>query len=672
MTPRRPNRLIRLLAPLVVWSGLPSPPFDAQAADPAPAPAQVRPSPPSRVSIDWVEWGPAAFRRAQTLDRPILLSVVVSWSRQCRQMESTWSDPQVASLVNEGYVPVRVDADRHPEVRERYPVAEWPANTLLLPDGNPVFFSPREGKGDPARVRFGLLPPEKLGPILQEALVFYKTRKGALLKAVEGGLKAEEERRVEPAVLDREAPRTILDGLRANFDSLHGGWTKAPKFPIQAPIEALLFFHARDKDAVSLSVADRALRGIIEGELFDRVDGGIHRLAMGEDWSRPEYEKLLDRNVALLDNLLSAHLLTSVASYADAASAIIRFLDGTLRREGGGYYASQASDPSSADGGAYYRASSAERRKMKTPAVDRIVLVGWSAKAAVADLRASVLLGRGELAPRGRETLDWILANVYRRGRGIPHAVEGDATTTLPVYLEDQALFAEAMLDAYQLTGEKRYRQAAEDTVRFAMANLWSPEHRLFADIIPEPEAPLPLRRRLHPFEANSRMARLLARLFYLNGGEGALREGSSSILSVLTPVHPRMGPAAAHYALAASEFHEGPLWVWVIGSPTIPGYLPMLAEANRLPTLWKVVVALDPLDDGDVVQRLGLVRIRPPAVYLTSGTHTSAPAQFPHEVNEIYRKLGAFLLDKKNRATERERGGEPPASQPSGDGIDH
>src|SRR5204863_6373427 len=98
------------------------------------------PAPPPKTAaasgskIDWMEWGPDAFRKAIVRDRPILLNVVVPWSRQCHQMESTWSNVKVATLVNEEFVPVLVDAEERPDLRERYPLGAWPDITLLLPN----------------------------------------------------------------------------------------------------------------------------------------------------------------------------------------------------------------------------------------------------------------------------------------------------------------------------------------------------------------------------------------------------------------------------------------------------------------------------------------------------------------------------------------------------------
>jgi hypothetical protein len=111
-------------------------------------------------------------------------------------------------------------------------------------------------------------------------------------------------------------------------------------------------------------------------------------------------------------------------------------------------------------------------------------------------------------------------------------------------------------------------------------------------------------------------------------------------------------GPTAALYAMALSEYHEGPMWVWIIGSENIPGTPSMFAAVNMVPTLWKLVVQLDPGDmaDGRTITQMGFVFRRPPAVYFTSGTHTSRPAQFPSEVPQSYKALNDVLTQDREQ----------------------
>ena len=272
-----------------------------------------------------------------------------------------------------------------------------------------------------------------------------------------------------------------------------------------------------------------------------------------------------------------------------------------------------------------------------------------------AELRASDLLDRPDLEGPGRETLDWLLGTVYRKGRGVPHAVEGETVNNL-VYFEDQVLFVEAMVDAYQAGGDRRYLDAANDTAHFAVRNLFDEQSGLFGDIIPDPNGPRPFRRALHPFEANCRMARMLARLYYLDITQREFQKVASSILTRLAARYENAGPAGSYYGMAATEYLEGPLWVWVVGSSEVRGYHELLVQANRIPVFWKLVKSLHPVNDGPSISRLGFLQIAPPALYLSKGTQTSRPAPFPDLVQKVY---GDFrkVIDREAAAA-----AEPPA----------
>ena len=674
MTPAVPRSLTRTLLGILALAFL--------GAASAPGPAPAAPSPKSvkagagaaraaspaagSGAIEWLEWGPAAFRKAILRDRPILLNIVVPWSRDCRDMDATWADGRIAAIVNNGYVPIRVDADQRPDIRERYPSRTWPAVTLVLPNGLPFYAVREEGK-PPTRITFGVLPPERLAPILEESLAVFKdkSKRASLRSTVEAGYAAEAEPKIDPAPLDPATPRAILDTLRANFDALNGSWTKAPKFPMPGPIEACLFDYSVSHDPKSLQIGERALTAVLESPLHDKVGGGLHRLSASEDWSHPEYEKLLDRNAAFLEELLYAYVLTGKQIYSSSAMEIVGFLRTTLHRSGGGFYASQSFDPASKDGGAYYRASAEERTRMKAPPVEPLVLVGWSAKTAATELRAGLLFQRSDWLGEARETLDWLLANGYQKGRGAVHAVGPDGRSILPAFLEDQVLFGEGMLDSYELSGNKAYLQAAKDVAVFTLDNMRDPRGGLFRDILPSATDPLiPFQTGRHPYEWNVRMARLLARLFYLNPRERGMKAGASAVLEAYSTGYEK-GPNSALYALARTEYGEGPLWIWVVGNPQIPGYQALLAKVQEIPELWNMVVTLDPADatDAKTMAQLNMLRIHPPAVYFSKSTHTSKGAGFMQEVMPNYRDFNAVI--EREKAEQEKKAAEEKAGAP-------
>jgi hypothetical protein len=159
----------------------------------------------------------------------------------------------------------------------------------------------------------------------------------------------------------------------------------------------------------------------------------------------------------------------------------------------------------------------------------------------------------------------------------------------------------------------------------------------------------IPFRTARHPYEWNVRMARLLARLFYLNPAERRMKSAASNILESYANGYEK-GPNSALYALAQFEYREGPLWIWVVGNPKIPGYQALLAKVQEIPDLWSMVVTLDPANaaDAKTMLQLNMHRLRPPAVYFSKSTHTSKGAGFMQEVLPNYREFSAMIAEEK------------------------
>ena len=147
-----------------------APPGAAQATTtPPPAPA------PAAAGIEWLDLVPGTIRRALAEDRLLLLVLDVPWSEAARvSRETVFTDARVIEAVRAGYLPVRMRADIHPDVRARYPAEAWPDINILLPDGTPLFFSPKEGQGEPRRMTATLLRPEAMAQLLNEARVYYE------------------------------------------------------------------------------------------------------------------------------------------------------------------------------------------------------------------------------------------------------------------------------------------------------------------------------------------------------------------------------------------------------------------------------------------------------------------------------------------------------------------
>src|SRR4051812_45444572 len=165
--------------------------------------------------IHWLPWSPVPFARARAGRRPVLLSIVTGWSRACRRMDDTsYADPAVVSIVNDRFIPVRVDADRRPDISERYSLGGWPTTAFLTGDGRLV------GGGT-------FVSQDRFAAVLSRAAETFATHGNALATGARESV-APAAGPIPPAPSDEDVLQAVLD----SFDEAHGGFGTAPKFPL--------------------------------------------------------------------------------------------------------------------------------------------------------------------------------------------------------------------------------------------------------------------------------------------------------------------------------------------------------------------------------------------------------------------------------------------------------
>ena len=242
----------------------------------------------------WTEWSPRAFARAEAEKKPVLLSLVTAWSDECAAMDrTTFVEPDVVSLIDERFVAVRVDADRRPDVNERYNLGGWPTTAFLT------------SRCDLLSGGTYLDAPQMIETLRQVSDAYRDRAKEISLRRIR--LQAELEHRVR--VQADSDPRASVAQFRAlliaRFDSLNGGFGTSPKLPHP---QALLFALslADDGDSELAGIAALTLQRMTP--LWDSGTGGFYRYADAADWSDPGTEKTLDDNAALLHVYVEAAL----------------------------------------------------------------------------------------------------------------------------------------------------------------------------------------------------------------------------------------------------------------------------------------------------------------------------------------------------------------------------
>jgi uncharacterized protein len=483
-------------------------------------------------AIAWLPWSAASFARARTEGKPVLLSIAPTWCRNSVEMDrSSFADPDVIARVGQRYLPIRVDADRRPDICERYSLGGWPTTAFLTPDGGLL------GGGT-------YVDHERLAEVLERVADAFRG----------GGHVGIGHTDLPPRPPAAHAPTTdqLIEQVDRCYDPEHGGFGGAPKFPHAAPVHLALALYRRQQSGSRRDMAIKTLDAIGWGPLHDDRDGGFFRYSRDGDWSSPEQEKLLDVNAALLDVYLDAFETLQLARYGERAEDVLRYVQTWLADPvDGGWAGSQRADPD------YYSdvTPGAGTDDKPAPPIDRTLFTSWNAAMASAALKAGRVLGDPGLSEFAIRSLERIVGLCYQPGAGMAHYHDG--SPQVRGLLADQIAMAEAQLDAFEATGNVVYRMLAEELVLHALHTLWDESDGGFFDRTADPEADVGLMQdRLKPFAANCAAARLLRRAAQLCGRE-ALSGTADRALAAVQHDAPGAGPLAAELVLALTATAE-------------------------------------------------------------------------------------------------------------------
>ena len=316
--------------------------------------------------VDWHAWGPEALELAVETDRPILLSIGYSACHWCHVMErESFSDPEVAKLMNQGFVNIKVDREERPDVDSIYMRAVqsltgrggWPLTVFLTPDGRPFY----GGTYFPPEPRHGM---PSFRQLLEATLSAWRERRDdvessateitqVLERASRGAPGGDPQGEPSTPGLDEGLPVRAAQGLLRHLDPTHGGFGRAPKFPQPAVLEFLLAHHAATGEPGALEAATHTLRSMARGGIRDHLAGGFHRYSVDRRWLVPHFEKMLYDNALLAPAYLRAYQLTGEVELLEVAVETLDYLLADMRTPDGAFYAARDAD-SEGEEGAYY------------------------------------------------------------------------------------------------------------------------------------------------------------------------------------------------------------------------------------------------------------------------------------------------------------------------------
>jgi uncharacterized protein len=556
--------------------------------------------------VDWFPWGEEAFARARDLRLPIFLSIGYASCHWCHVMQrESFRDTAVAEALNDRFVPIKVDRESRPDVDELYMAyvvaanghGGWPMSVFLTPQLRPIFggtyFPPEPAHNLPSFLQvlddvaeaFGHRP-HVADNTAEEALEYLRVLFAPPL----------------PDTISRGMLHRSADALLGMSDSVHGGFGGAPKFPQSPVLDFLLAYHRLTADDRALSCAERTLRAIVRGGIFDQAGGGIARYTVDDGWLIPHFEKMLYDNAQLLTTLASMQAARPDPEWEYAIRATAAFLQRDLATADGLYVSSLSADTRGEEGATYvwthdelaallsadelalaeealgvsaegnwegrtiltrsegreHRPDAVDallgklldaRQQRPQPEADTKVLVSWNALAARGLLDAGAALYDEGLTNRGLALVQLLLEGAVATDGGVLHQL-GDERSLNVRLAEDAAALALAVAAAYDATGDdallgeaSRLLQGASE--RFSRDGVWymTPE---------DTELPLrPLAQHDSPTPSSAALAATAAIKLWRASGDESFRWYAEDALERLTPIAER-SPLRAGTALAA------------------------------------------------------------------------------------------------------------------------
>jgi uncharacterized protein YyaL (SSP411 family) len=559
--------------------------------------------------VDWYPWGEEALQRARDEDKPILLSIGYSACHWCHVMaHESFDDPETAAVMNERFVPVKLDREERPDLDAIYMEAVqamtgsggWPLNVFLTPEQVPfyagTYFPPEQRGGMPSWQRV----MEAVSEAWNDRRDEIREGAGRIVQRLSGGALLEpSEDELDPRILD-----TAVERLRTGHDRVNGGFgTAGPKFP---PSDALEFLLRRGETFV----AENTLRKMASGGMYDQVGGGFARYSVDERWLVPHFEKMLYDNALLARAYLHGWQVIGDPLFREVAELTLDWALREMRGPEGGFYSALDADSEGVEGkfyvwsvdelrsvlgddadaaiewfgattqGNFEGASILTRGEGEPPArlgeirqrlyevraervwpgLDDKRLTSWNALMISVLADAGAVLDRSDYLDAAIGAAEFVMRDLRDAdGRLLRTWKDGDAK--LNAYLQDHAFLVEALLTLYESTFDPRWVAAAREIADTMIDRFADDERGGFFETSADHEQLVARRKDLedNPIPSgNSSAAFGLLRLAALTGEHGYEERavGVLRLLARLLPQHPQAFP----HLLQALDFHLSPV----------------------------------------------------------------------------------------------------------------
>ncbi|MCU1748052.1 thioredoxin domain-containing protein [Pseudomonas sp. 6D_7.1_Bac1] len=593
--------------------------------------------------VDWYPWGEEAFRRARDEDKPIHLSLGYAACHWCHVMaHESFENPQIARLMNERFINIKVDRQERPDLDEIYQKVVqmmgqgggWPLTVFLTAQREPFFggtyFPPQEGYGRPGFTQL------LLG--LSDA---WQNNRATLQLNVEQFLQGY--RTIEASTLEGDTPLeqdqpTVAARLFArNTDPVHGGLGNAPKFPNPACHDLVLRLYQRLHEPDLLRSVELTLDHMAAGGLYDHLGGGFARYCVDERWAVPHFEKMLYDNGQLVKLYADAYRETGKPAWRRVFEETIDYILRDMTHPEGGFYASEDADSEGEEGKFYvwtpaevqavlgdpdaalacraYGVTAAGNFEHGSTVLHRAVALDAAQEVQLAGLRDTLLLARAQRIRPGRDeniltswnalmiqglcaawqatgtrahldaarrATDFILDRLLTPEGGLYRAWR-EGTAKVPGFLDDYAFLANALIDLYECDFDQRYFERATQLVEVILDKFW--EDGLYFTpsdgemLVHRPRAP-------HDSawpSGTSACVFAFLRLFELTGRE-LYRERAEQVLAMYRAAAAQNPFGFAHLLAAQDWVQRGPISIVIAGERSAASALVASLQRRYLP----------------------------------------------------------------------------------------